>query len=43
MMRATFTDRIATLDDLDALHALMARSIAQLQSDFLTPEQVVDS
>lgn len=42
-MRATFTDRIATLDDLDALHALMARSIAQLQSDFLSPEQVVAS
>jgi GNAT superfamily N-acetyltransferase len=43
MMRATFTDRIATLDDLDALHALMTRSIAQNQSDFLTPEQVVAS
>lgn len=38
-----FTDRIATLDDLDALHSLMARSIAQLQSDYLTPEQVIAS
>jgi GNAT superfamily N-acetyltransferase len=35
--------RIATLDDLEALHALMARSIAQNQSDFLTPEQVAAS
>lgn len=42
-MRATFTDRIATLGDLDALHAVMARSIAQLQSNYLTPEQVVAS
>lgn len=42
-MRTSFTNRIATLDDLDALHALMARSIAQLQSEFLTPEQVVAS
>ena len=42
-MSAILTDRIATLHDLDALHALMARSIAKLQSDFLTPEQVVAS
>lgn len=42
-MTTFFSDRIATLDDLDALHALMARSIAQLQSEFLTPEQVVAS
>ena len=42
-MSNIFTDRIATLDDLDALHALMARSIAELQSDYLTPEQIVAS
>jgi GNAT superfamily N-acetyltransferase len=36
----TLTHRIATLDDLPALHALMSRAIAELQSDFLTPEQV---
>jgi len=42
-MTETFTHRIATLDDLDALHRVMARSIAQLQSDFLTPEQVAAS
>ena len=39
-MTKEFTDRVATLDDLDALHKLMARSIAELQSDYLTPEQV---
>lgn len=39
----TFTHRIATEDDLPALHALMARAIDQLQSDFLTPEQVAAS
>lgn len=38
-----FTHRIATLADLDVLHSLMARSIAQLQSGFLTPEQVAAS
>ena len=42
-MSNIFTDRIATLDDLDALHALMARSIAELQSDYLTPEQIAAS
>lgn len=42
-MSTLFTDRIATLDDLDALHALMRRSIAELQSDYLTQEQVVAS
>jgi len=36
----TYTHRIATEADLPALHALMARAIDQLQSDFLTPEQV---
>lgn len=38
-----FSHRIATLDDLGALHKVMARSIAQNQSDFLTPEQIVAS
>lgn len=38
-----FTHRIATLADLPALHEVMARSIAQNQSDFLTPEQVAAS
>jgi GNAT superfamily N-acetyltransferase len=35
--------RIATMDDLNALHEVMALSIAQNQSAFLTPEQVVAS
>ena len=34
------THRIATEDDIPALHALMARAIAELQAGFLTPEQV---
>ena len=38
-----FTHRIAGLDDLEPLHALMARAIGQNQSDFLTPEQVAVS
>jgi GNAT superfamily N-acetyltransferase len=42
-MRDEFTHRIATRDDLEALHALMARSIAQNQSDFLTPAQIAAS
>jgi GNAT superfamily N-acetyltransferase len=42
-MGSIFTDRIATLDDLEALHVLMGRAIAQLQSDYLSPEQVVAS
>lgn len=42
-MSDEFSHRIATLADLDTLHTLMARSIAQLQSDFLTPEQVAAS
>jgi GNAT superfamily N-acetyltransferase len=42
-MTKTFTYRIATLDDLDALRTVMARAIAQNQSDFLTPEQVAVS
>lgn len=42
-MSDEFTHRVATIDDLAALHLLMARSIAQLQSEFLTPEQVAAS
>lgn len=34
------THRLAQPDDLDALRALMARAIAHLQGDFLSPEQV---
>ena len=37
------THRLARMSDLDALHALMARSIGQLQRDFLSPEQVTAS
>lgn len=32
--------RLARADDLPALHALMNRSIEELQGDFLSPEQV---
>lgn len=35
-----FTHRIATLDDLAALRAMMRRAIDRLQTGFLTPEQV---
>lgn len=35
--------RLAQMADLDALHALMARAIGTLQSEFLSPEQVVAS
>ena len=42
-MNDDFATRIATLVDLDALHAVMARSIGQLQSSYLTPEQVAAS
>lgn len=35
--------RVATQDDLPALHALMNRAIAQLQTGFLTPGQVAAS
>lgn len=38
-----FTHRLAQLEDLDALRALMARAIAQLQTGFLTLEQVAAS
>ena len=37
---AGLTHRLATLEDLDALREVMRRSIAALQTDFLTPEQV---
>ena len=42
-MSDDFTHRLATLDDLDALHKVMARSIGQLQSSFLSPAQVAAS
>ena len=34
------TIRLATLDDIDAISDLMARSIEELQHGYLTPEQV---
>lgn len=37
---AGFTHRLATLDDLEALREVMRRSIEELQTGFLTPEQV---
>lgn len=39
-MAGQFISRIATLDDLDALHRVMVRSIAQNQSAFLSPAQI---
>jgi GNAT superfamily N-acetyltransferase len=36
----TFTHRLAQIDDLPTLRALMTRSIEKLQDGFLTPEQV---
>lgn len=38
-----FAHRLATLADVPALRVLMEASIATLQSDFLTPEQVAAS
>jgi GNAT superfamily N-acetyltransferase len=38
-----FTHRLATMDDLPALRAMMTRAIEQLQQGFLTPEQVAAS
>ncbi len=35
-----FTNRIATLEDLDALREVMRRSIETLQDEFLTEEQI---
>jgi GNAT superfamily N-acetyltransferase len=37
---AGFTHRVATIEDLDALREVMRRSIENLQTGFLTPEQV---
>lgn len=37
------THRVATLDDLDAIRVVVRRAIEQLQSYFLTPEQVAAS
>lgn len=34
------THRLARMEDLPALHALMTRAVEQLQQGFLTPEQV---
>jgi GNAT superfamily N-acetyltransferase len=42
-MSDDFTPRLARLDDLGALHKVMARSIEQLQSSFLTREQIAAS
>ena len=42
-MGNNFNHRLATLNDLDALHKVMARSIGQLQSSFLSPAQVAAS
>jgi GNAT superfamily N-acetyltransferase len=42
-MRGQLTHRLATLGDLDAMKMVMARAIAQLQSEYLTPEQVAAS
>ena len=36
-------DRLATLDDLDALRHVMALAIAELQKDFLDPAQIAAS
>ncbi len=38
-----FTHRLATPADLDALRAVMALAIAELQKTFLTPEQIAAS
>lgn len=35
--------RVATLDDTDAIRALMDRAIGELQSGFLSPEQIAAS
>jgi GNAT superfamily N-acetyltransferase len=37
------THRVATLDDLDTIRVVVRRAIEQLQSGFLTPEQVAAS
>lgn len=42
-MESEFTHRVATLGDLATLTSVMARSIDALQTEFLTPEQVIAS
>lgn len=42
-MTAPLAHRLATLDDLPRLTALMAAAIDRLQDGFLTPEQVIAS
>lgn len=42
-MSVDFIHRLANLGDLEALHKVMARSIGQLQSSFLSPAQVAAS
>lgn len=42
-MSAELTHRIATLEDLPALSALMAEAIGELQKGFLSPEQIESS
>ncbi len=37
------THRVATLDDVPAITALMDRAIGELQQGFLTPEQILSS
>ena len=39
-MTTDFTHRVATFDDIPAIHALMDRAIHDLQQDFLSPEQI---
>lgn len=43
MFTPMFTHRPATLADIAAIGAVMDRAIALLQSDFLTPDQIVAS
>src|SRR5262245_15288266 len=38
-----FTHRLATMDDLESLEQVMDAAIAELQRDFLTPEQIESS
>lgn len=40
---ANHTHRLAVIEDLPALHDLMTRAIEQLQTEYLTPEQVTAS
>lgn len=42
-MSSVLTHRLAQRADLDALRALMARAIAELQQDFLDPAQIAAS